>query len=280
MIRGRWLRAPVVCGVLVALVAIFLQTARGQMLDSLSFGAFSAFGGYASTVNRVAGTARTLVPALVGVVDVLVAVVIVWRERSAAWPRIAAAVAVPVVSVTVCELLKRLLTRPDHGFYDGIPGNSFPSGHSALAGGVVVALWLMLPPALRRPWLAAVLTLLAALTAYSSYLAFAHRPSDTVGGLLVAALVALPFSRGEVFHVVVPLGLLTVLMVLLADHHWTPARGVIWPGAGDLAAAATLFPVELRRPRPPRPRVPSPRCGSAREHSLVPPGRGSRPRQD
>ncbi|GAA0477031.1 hypothetical protein Ade02nite_95500 [Paractinoplanes deccanensis] len=80
------------------------------------------------------------------------------------------------------QLLKTGLARPDLDG-TGMP-NSFPSGHTAAAASVAFAVILVLPQALRGT-IALVgfgyVTVIAVATVWAEW----HRPSDTIGGLLV-----------------------------------------------------------------------------------------------
>ncbi|WP_208818101.1 phosphatase PAP2 family protein [Micromonospora terminaliae] len=101
------------------------------------------------------------------------------------------------------QLLKRYLDRPDFGIDPerAAAGNSLPSGHTAVAASVAVALILVLPPKLRvaGAFLGAGYAAAAGVATLS---AGWHRPSDAVAAYLVvgawaavAGLVLLFFQR-------------------------------------------------------------------------------------
>jgi membrane-associated phospholipid phosphatase len=105
------------------------------------------------------------------------------------------------------QLLKHVTVRPDLGvdLERVAAGNSFPSGHTALAASVAVALVLVLPARIRA--LGAVLAAAyAALAGVATMSAGWHRPSDAVAALLIvgawaaaagAFLVAGPEPEGQ-----------------------------------------------------------------------------------
>ncbi|MFG2226036.1 phosphatase PAP2 family protein [Streptomyces sp. NPDC048644] len=119
---------------------------------------------------------------IVGVV--LLAVVAAVRRRPLAG---AAAVAVAVVTLGATELLnKAVLPRPD---LSHAPGNlveaSFPSGHVAIAAGLVAGALLIASPR-TRPYVAAAGALWLAVTAAAVQALYWHRPSDALGATLLA----------------------------------------------------------------------------------------------
>ncbi|MET7806654.1 phosphatase PAP2 family protein [Micromonospora chersina] len=103
------------------------------------------------------------------------------------------------------QLLKRYLDRPDLGIDPerAAAGNSLPSGHTAVAASVAIALILVLPPKLRvaGAFLGAGYAAAAGVATLS---AGWHRPSDAVAAFLVvgawaavAGLVLLFFQREQ-----------------------------------------------------------------------------------
>ena len=89
------------------------------------------------------------------------------------------------------ELLKRYLDRPNLGIDPerAGAGNSFPSGHTAIAASVAVAFVLVLPPKARGAG-AVIGTFYAALVGVFTMSAGWHRPSDAVGALLIVGVWA------------------------------------------------------------------------------------------
>jgi membrane-associated phospholipid phosphatase len=172
------------------LVAVFVTlwaashlTAAGQQADA---GTFRTLAPLHDAGRDVAGALRRGLPvACAGVVAVLGVIALVHR----AWRDLVAAVLVVVGTVGIALGLRELLVRPDLGGY-GYAYQTFPSGHVAVVGGLCVAIWLLWPwPTSRNVagWAGLGVTAVAAL---ASVVTYAHRPSDVVGSLLVAAAVA------------------------------------------------------------------------------------------
>jgi membrane-associated phospholipid phosphatase len=118
--------------------------------------------------------------------------------------RIAAAVLGAAVSA---ELLKRVLPFDPTPTSTGqaITGGSFPSGHTAIAAAFALAVAATLGPRLARSWwgpLVAWVSLVAVGTVAAGW----HRPSDAVGGVLLAVVwhAALVRRPAEVAPAVVP----------------------------------------------------------------------------
>lgn len=177
----RLLLLAVVCGLLlVGLYVLMVRTGWGQRLDD------DALDGRTTREVVVRATDRLLdtisITSLVASGGVIVLVAIA-RLR----PHVAV-VAVGVVggaNVTT-QLLKRSLSRPDlAGGPDALGGPSFPSGHSTVAMSLAVALLLVVPARFRAVTAAAVLGY-AALIGTGTVTAGWHRPSDVLGGYLVA----------------------------------------------------------------------------------------------
>lgn len=89
------------------------------------------------------------------------------------------------ITTGVAFTLRNLLPRPDLGNI-GIPVNTFPSSHVALAATPLVVLiaWHG-----RRSVVSAVYVVLIALAMAGNTMKFVHRPSDTLGALLLAVTV-------------------------------------------------------------------------------------------
>jgi len=178
-----------------ALHRVFVATRRGQLVDQATL-----VGGatgrrftleYADAVlDVVSGLAVLLVVALVVVIGLV-------RRRVA----VAAAAAVLVVGPTVTtQVLKRwVLDRADLIGEPG-PGNSLPSGHTAFAAAVSVALLVVVPTRL-RPAVAVAGAAYTTATGVATLAAGWHRASDAVAAVLVvgawAALVAVVMPAPE-----------------------------------------------------------------------------------
>ncbi|TYC17215.1 phosphatase PAP2 family protein [Micromonospora sp. MP36] len=132
------------------------------------------------------------------------------------------------------QLLKHYLTRPDFGIDPAraAVGNSLPSGHTAVAASVAVALILVLPPKARVPG-AFLGAGYAAAAGVATLSAGWHRPSDAVAAYLlvgiwaaVAGLVLLVFQRERA-------------KISLADAH--PAAVAVLGLGGALALVASAL---------------------------------------
>jgi membrane-associated phospholipid phosphatase len=165
---------------LAAVYALFVRTGHGQSVDATLFGRFQQlpYGGSAGLIRD------GVIVVASGVVAVL-AVIALWHRR---W-RVTSAALVPVlVSLWLAELLKVSLDRPYLGSH-AYPQNTFPSAHMATATALAIAVVVLWPRAGDR-WSVAVAALIAvALEAVYNVTGFAHRPSDVVGGFLLAIAV-------------------------------------------------------------------------------------------
>ncbi|MGN6241450.1 MAG: phosphatase PAP2 family protein [Cellulosimicrobium cellulans] len=182
-------RSSVPLVLLALLVAVFVAlwaashlTVAGQQADA---GAFRTLAPLHDAGRDVAGALRRGLPvACAAAVAVLGVVALVRR----AWRDLLAAVLVVLGTVGIALGLREVLVRPDLGEH-GYAYQTFPSGHVAVVGGLCVAIWLLWPwPASRAVagWAGLGVTAAAAL---ASVVTYAHRPSDVVGSLLVAAAV-------------------------------------------------------------------------------------------
>ncbi|GIG59390.1 hypothetical protein Lfu02_37620 [Longispora fulva] len=97
-----------------------------------------------------------------------------------------AGVGVVAAALLVTRFLKEALPRPLLVYSEAAgEHNSFPSGHVTVAAGLVLALVLALP-ARARPWALIPGGVAVAAVAAATVIAGWHRPSDTVGGALIA----------------------------------------------------------------------------------------------
>lgn len=166
----------------VALWAASHLTVAGQRADA---GAFRTLAPVHDVARDPAGALRRGLPvACAAVVAVLGAVALVRRR----WRDLFAAVLVVLGTVGVALGIRELLVRPDLGGF-GYAYQTFPSGHVAVVGGLGVAAWLLWPWPSSRATAGGVALVVTVVAAFASVVTYAHRPSDVVGSLLVAAAV-------------------------------------------------------------------------------------------
>jgi membrane-associated phospholipid phosphatase len=181
--------AELICTVVVW--RFFVRTEHGQLLDTV------ALAGNSVGRARIENLVNTVLNAM-SVIAIVVATAIV-GFIALAQRRIAVAVgAVTLIvgSAGSAYLLKSSIHRPDLGIDPdrAAAGNSLPSGHTAVAAAVAVALVLVLPSRFRG--VGAVLAALAAGAVGAATLSAGwHRPSDAIAAILLvgvwAALVGL-----------------------------------------------------------------------------------------
>ena len=210
--------------VLVCLLAVHTQL--GQEWDDRAV--LERFAAGKRQINRAKDILDAIrVQSLVVGLLVLIAIGM-WRRRP--W---AAASAVLLFSGTIllAEVLKLVLPRPDlsqlenRPVFDGI--NTFPSGHATIATSLVLAS-LLVSSARARPWVAIVGLVWAATAAWGTLAAGWHRPSDAIGGILLATAC---FAGGASW---------------LLPRHWRSAAGTtnlakqLLPMGGLLVALLAL----------------------------------------
>ncbi|MEV4348489.1 phosphatase PAP2 family protein [Actinoplanes sp. NPDC049596] len=162
---------------LYALWRVALRTTVGQRVDTAAMNGADVH--HTRVVEVLDRTLNGTSLASLVLVCLFAAIFGVLRRRADL--AIGAALLVIGANVTT-QLLKMRLYRPDLDGAD-MP-NSFPSGHTAAAASVAFAVILVLPQALRGT-IALVgfgyVTIIAVATVWAAW----HRPSDTVGALLV-----------------------------------------------------------------------------------------------
>jgi membrane-associated phospholipid phosphatase len=172
--------------VFVAIYEFFVLTARGQALDTVAL-ASNELGSerLATPINAVLNAISV---AAVVVAMIVVGFIALVRRRVAL--AVTSVVLIAGANLTA-ELLKHYLNRPDLGIDPerAGAGNSFPSGHTAIAASVAVAFVLVLPPKARGAG-AVIGTFYAALVGVFTMSAGWHRPSDAVGALLIVGVWA------------------------------------------------------------------------------------------
>jgi membrane-associated phospholipid phosphatase len=238
--RGR--QAALTASWLVLLVAIQLvaffalwrfavHTEQGQLLDTI------ALEGNTVGQDEVEGLVDRVLNAM-SVASLLVAIVIV-GFIALVRQRIGLAVVATLLVVGAnasAQVLKYLIVRPDLGIDPerAGAGNSLPSGHTAVAASVAVALVLVLPAKVRA-WGAVLGAAYTAVAGVATMSAGWHRPSDAIASLLVvgvwAAVAGLLLLRlqGPGFQIDpadahrVAVGVLTVAGLALVAQAWIAA---------------------------------------------------------
>ncbi|MBA2348301.1 MAG: phosphatase PAP2 family protein [Solirubrobacterales bacterium] len=185
------------CGLSFALVYfIFVFTAHGQWLENRILWEQDLLQP-ASAANDHAGPIGALirrVPMLgdlrhISIASIAIAIgclLLIGMLRRRWWLGFIAS-GVVGCSVVAAEVLKELLPRPSlHESIEGTAHNSFPSGHTAIAVSIVLAAILVSPNRLRS-FVALFGALWAGAIAAATVAVGWHRPSDTLGGALLAS---------------------------------------------------------------------------------------------
>ena len=216
-----------------ALVAVFaairLVPLVGAADRSASIGRLDS-GTTLMAVERIALATISLGTLAVGLA--VLAVITVRRRGAGAAVRITAAVLGAAVSA---EVLKRILPFDPSQTSSGqaIASGSFPSGHAAIAAAIALAVVATIGPRRARLWwgpLVAWVSLVAAGTVAAGW----HRPSDAVGGVLLAVVWQTALVRPPVAAV----SPAAVAHASIASRRAWGAPGWRWWGA---AAAAILI---------------------------------------
>jgi membrane-associated phospholipid phosphatase len=160
---------------------ILVRTAGGQAADHWLLSYFDP------TFTRASGEVpvplRIPAPAVFAVT--LLAVCVIGLSRRV-FRRTTVAVMLMGVAAALAQLLKTGLDRPDLAQRIRYTDNSFPSGHVTVAAVCVFALLLVVPPLAR--WFVAVPgAVWAGAVGISTLVVGWHRPSDVLGGVLLAA---------------------------------------------------------------------------------------------
>jgi membrane-associated phospholipid phosphatase len=176
-----------------AFVGVYAVAVRNPHGMSLDREAFARLSGNAPAPYKVAGerTLRTIDVSTIAAVLLALAFLALVRRRAG---RALAAAVIVLAPVASAELLKGALPTPA-----GRP-STFPSGHTAVAVSIGLALVLAVPPVLR-------VTAALVGAAYGAAIAFAvvvlgwHYPSDAIGSFFLCgfwfALVALPLRGAK-----------------------------------------------------------------------------------
>jgi membrane-associated phospholipid phosphatase len=218
-----------------AFLALFALVRLVPVVDAADRSAFSGrldSGTTLIAIERLALATVSLATLAVGLL--VLGVVTVRRRGVGAGVRIVASVVGAAVSA---EVLKRVLPF-DPGQTDtgqAITSGSFPSGHSAIAAAFALAVAATLGPRLARLWWGP-LVMWVSLVAAGTVAAGWHRPSDAVGGVLLAvvwhtALVRRPVAEALPAAVVRERTAIRSRVVVPGWRWWLAACAAILVGA-------------------------------------------------
>jgi membrane-associated phospholipid phosphatase len=170
---------------LLALVRVFLQSERGQVVDNL--GRDTAVAGTAADYSQ-----DFLTVVSTGFVAACLAGLLLVAVLQRHWQSALGAVVVVGGANLTTQLLKDVLTRPDYGVDVGA-GNSLPSGHTTVAASLGAAA-LLVTPHRWRPLVALLAAGYTAATGVATLLGGWHRPSDVLAAVTVVAVWSLAVS--------------------------------------------------------------------------------------
>lgn len=180
----------------LACYAVFVLLAPGQLIDASALGANLLD----MTMERqleVFGVLRSGLIVVFSALTIVLGCAALFRGR---WRVVVVTFVYSVVAVGSAALLRRLLWRPDLGV-ESYDYNTWPSTHVAAVCVLALACLRLAPQKPLWRWVLVVTGVVAVtVAAYASMASFAHRPSDTAGGILLAAAVfavARPRHRGR-----------------------------------------------------------------------------------
>lgn len=218
---GLWILAMLlVAGLFGVAYWAFVLTATGQQADEDALRGATAYL-HNDTARAAALSFLNQLPLISGVVAVVALAVAAIIRRSLRAPIVAALAFAAATGST--QLLKHfILDRPNLGISEAT-GNSFPSGHTAVAASALIAVFLVTSPRW-RPLIATCGGLYAAVTGISTFALGWHRPSDVVAAYLVAGFW----------------GLLAGLIILRRQSDWNQ-----WKGPDSHWASSGIWPTLL-----------------------------------
>lgn len=177
-------RAGLALGCVLVLLLLYLVAVVspvGQWADNKAFGYAQWTPSPLDSGLKLLG--RRVLPAL-ALMSAAVALLRATAQRRYL-PALAAVVVAPV-AVACSRALREVLWRPEYGY--GYPYNTFPSTHVTLVAVLAVLVWLLERG--RPAWLGRSLAAVVLVTMAGNVVGYDHRPSDVVGSLLVAGVVA------------------------------------------------------------------------------------------
>jgi len=187
-ILSQLLRILLICALLlVGGYFFFVQTRIGQSIDNAAYFGHDAV--HRAVLAWDGKILSTVTPHTLIFAAIVVMVLSILRRRISTGVLLVAAMA---VAVEGAELLKRYLPReqlvdPAGPVPPYFRTDTYPSGHTTFGTSIALALLLVLPAAW-RPWFAVVAAGGSAAYAVGVLFAGWHRPSDSIGGILWAAL--------------------------------------------------------------------------------------------
>lgn len=214
---GVLIRPAIYAAAAAATYLVFVLSTGGQRLDAAALGS-SIFGIEEQLRLDGFGVVRMASIALAAVTTISLSIVALVQGR---WHLVSVTALCSLAAFAIAVLLEPLLSRPELGV-SSYEHNTWPSGHVASVCALALASLRLMPPEWQRRatpvWMAVALVTLAS---YASMTTFAHRPSDTIGAILIAgAVFALaPSGDGQL-------------------HSW--GRGWIWLCAVALGAVALV----------------------------------------
>ena len=225
-LRGRLLASSGYLAAAAATYAMLVWTPWGQSLDAVSLGA--GFGWMSLDARLVIfGAVRAWAPVVLAMLVLVVGAARLWQRRYLA--TLTGAVTAAGV-LLAAELLKRSLPRPDLGVasYDH---NTLPSTNVAACAVLLLVLVRLSPAAGRQLSVGLAIPALAVI-GYASVTTSAHRPSDVLSAIWLAAAG---------FAMTRPGGGSTVgAAIAFAGSLGAVGMGGLWP-AGGLALSAAMF---------------------------------------
>ncbi len=184
------MRVCILFGLFGVVYAAFVLAPEGQRLDAGSFRMLSSLSG---PFGAAASVFRQAMPFVLAAVVLILGVIALLRGR---WRDTVSSAALVAAALLVAEGLKFLLPRPGVGDVVGIVGNSYPSGHVAVALALALVTVILSPSDGWHIWLAWGSGTVVIGVAVCSVLSEAHRPSDVIGSaLLVGCVVQAVFWR-------------------------------------------------------------------------------------
>lgn len=176
------------CVLCAALTYIgFVRTRTGQEIDAAGLGA-TVLAFPVDVQLAVYGVLKTAAVVVLGLAALALGLLAMRRRE---WGSVITGVVGSAIAVLISGPLRDLLGRPDLGI-DTYEDNTWPSRHVVVAFVLALSCLRWIPQGWSQRQVSAIsatLILLVTTAGYSSIASYAHRPSDTIGSVLVAAAV-------------------------------------------------------------------------------------------